>query len=241
MGPRVTYSVDGTIRIEEYSELRRFAVELEELNQALLEMGALVESSIHCSVQAFVNRDERLARQVIEDETRIDKMELDIDARATRLLALNHPVANDLRLLIIALKINTDLERMGDLAVNIAERTISLSQTLPFKPMIDTPRMALLVEDMLPLSLASFVKRDAALAGKVLPADHDVDAFRDNICSELVHVMQLDPAAVPSAIHLMFVARNLERIADHATNVAEDVIFLVRGIDVRHHSVEDQF
>ena len=220
--------------------MRHFAVELEELNQALLGMGALVESSIHCSVQALVNRDERMARRVIEDEIRINQMELDIDARVTRLLALNQPVAGDLRLLIIALKINTDLERMGDLAVNIAERAISLAKVPLVKPLIDTPRMASLVEDMLHSSLDAFVKRDAALAEKVLPADDEVDTIRDNIYSELLDVMQSNPTVVPSAIHLMFVARNLERIADHTTNIAEDVIFLVRGIDIRHHVAQEK-
>jgi phosphate transport system protein len=220
--------------------VRHFAVELEELNQALLGMGALVESSIHCSVQALVNRDERMARRVIEDEVRINQMELDIDARVTRLLALNQPVAGDLRLLIIALKINTDLERMGDLAVNIAERAISLAKVPLVKPLIDTPRMASLVEDMLHSSLDAFVKRDADLAEKVLPADDEVDSIRDNIYSELLEVMQHNPSIVPSAIHLMFVARNLERIADHTTNIAEDVIFLVRGIDIRHHTAQEK-
>ena len=220
--------------------MRHFAVELEELNQALLGMGALVESSIHCSVQALVNRDERMARRVIEDEVRINQMELDIDARVTRLLALNQPVAGDLRLLIIALKINTDLERMGDLAVNIAERAISLAKVPLVKPLIDTPRMASLVEDMLHSSLDAFVKRDADLAEKVLPADDEVDSIRDNIYSELLEVMQSNPSVVPSAIHLMFVARNLERIADHTTNIAEDVIFLVRGVDIRHHTAQEK-
>ena len=220
--------------------MRHFAVELEELNQALLEMGALVESTIHCSVQALVDRDERMARRVIEDETRVNQMELDVDSRVTRLLALNQPVAGDLRLLIIALKINTDLERMGDLAVNIAERAISLSKAPVVKPLIDTPRMASLVEDMLHSSLDAFVKRDAALAEKVLPADDEVDSIRDNIYSELLEVMQSNPSIVPSAIHLMFVARNLERIADHTTNIAEDVIFLVRGIDIRHHVAQEK-
>src|SRR5262249_48763539 len=160
-------------------QVRHFAVELEELNQALLEMGALVESTIHCSVQALVERDERMARRVIDDEGRVNQMELDIDSRVTRLLALNQPVARDLRLLIMALKINTDLERMGDLAVNIAERAISLMKVPPVKPLIDTPRMAALVEDMLHSSLDAFVKRDAALAQKVLPADDEVDDLRD--------------------------------------------------------------
>jgi phosphate transport system protein len=218
--------------------VRHFAVELEELNQALLEMGARVESSIHCSVQALVERDERMARRVIEDEGAINRMELDIDARVTRLLALNQPVAGDLRLLIMALKINTDLERMGDLAVNIAERALDLIRIPPVKPLIDTPRMAALVEDMLHWSLDAFVKRDTELAAKVLPTDDEVDDLRDGIYKELTELMQQSPEVVAGAIHLMFVARNLERIADHATNIAEDVIFLVKGIDVRHHATE---
>ncbi len=218
--------------------MRHFVVELEELNEAILAMGAMVESSIHCSVQALVERDERLARRVIEDEFRINQMELDIDSRVTRLLALNQPVASDLRLLIMALKINTDLERMGDLASNIAERAISLISVPPVKPLVDTPRMAALVEDMLHRSLDAFVTRDADLAAKVLPADDEVDDLRDGIYTELVAAMQNDPEVVKPAINLMFIARNLERIADHATNIAEDVIFLVRGVDVRHNSRE---
>jgi phosphate transport system protein len=205
--------------------VRHFAVELEELNQALLEMGARVESSIHCSVQALVERDERMARRVMEDERTINQMELDIDARATRLLALNQPVAGD-------------LERIGDLAVNIAERTVSLIRLPQVKPLIDTPHMAALVEDMLHWSLDAFVKRDAALAAKVLPTDDEVDDLRDRIYSELTELMQRDPDLVTGAVHLIFVALNLERIADHATNIAEDVIYLVNGVDVRHHATE---
>ena len=221
--------------------MRHFAVELEELNQALLEMGARVESSIHCSVQALVDRDERMARRVIDDEVTVNRMELDIDARATRLLALNQPVAGDLRLLIMALKINTDLERMGDLAVNIAERAIDLIRLPPIKPLIDTPRMASLVEDMLHWSLDAFVKRDPELAARVLPSDDEVDDLRDRIYKDLTELMQKNPEVVSGAIYLMFVARNLERIADHATNIAEDVIYLVRGVDVRHPaSVDDR-
>ena len=167
-------------------------------------------------------------------------MELDIDARVTRLLALNQPVAGDLRLLIMALKINTDLERMGDLAVEYGRAGDHVCPRCPpVKPLIDTPRMASLVEDMLHRSLDAFVKRDAVLAAKVLPADDEVDSLRDKIYSELLELMQLNPTVVPAAIHLMFVARNLERIADHTTNIAEDVIFLVRGVDVRHHATEN--
>lgn len=221
--------------------MRHFAAELEELNQALLEMGGLVESSIHTSVQALVEHDDRMARRVVEDELLINKMELDIDARVTRLLALNQPVAGDLRLLVMCLKINTDLERMGDLAVSVAERAISLNRlAAPLgKPLLEMPRMAAMVEDMLHRTLDAFVRRDADMAKDILPADDDVDSIRDGIYSELMATMRRDPALVDAAVHLMFIARNLERIADHATNIAEDVIYLVRGIDVRHHSVEE--
>jgi len=221
--------------------MRHFAAELEELNQALLEMGGLVESSIHTSVQALVEHDDRMARRVVEDELLINQMELDIDARVTRLLALNQPVAGDLRLLVMCLKINTDLERMGDLAVSVAERAISLNRlAAPLGgPLLEMPRMAAMVEDMLHRTLDAFVRRDADMAKDILPADDDVDSIRDGIYSELIATMRRDPALVDAAVHLMFIARNLERIADHATNIAEDVIYLVRGIDVRHHSVEE--
>ena len=146
--------------------MRHFAEELEELKQALLEMGALVESSIHTSVQALTEHDDRLARRVIEDEALINKMELDLDARVTRLLALNQPVAGDLRLLVMCLKINTDLERMGDLAVSVAERSISLNKlNAPLgQPQAEMPRMAAIVEDMLHRTLDAFVKGDVELA-----------------------------------------------------------------------------
>ncbi len=220
--------------------MRHFAEELEQLNQALLEMGGLVESSIHTSVQALVLGDDRLAQRVREDELLINKMELDIDARVTRLLALNQPVAGDLRLLVMCLKINTDLERMGDLAANVAERAVSLNKlAAPLgRPLIDMPRMASMVEDMLHRTLDAFVRRDADMASAILPADDDVDQLRDGVYKELIAIMRREPTLVDAAVHLMFVARSLERIADHATNIAEDVIYLVRGVDVRHHHVE---
>ena len=226
--------------------MRHFAEELDALNQALLEMSALVESSLHTAVQSLVEHDDRMARRVTEDEHLINRMELDLDARVTRLLALNQPVAGDLRFLVMCLKINTDLERMGDLAVSIAERAISLNamrgssghaQALG-QPLTDIPRMAGLVEDMLHRALDSFVQRDANLAKAVLPSDDEVDHIRNRIYIDLIALMQLEPTLVPAAVSLMFVARNLERIADHATNIAEDVIYLVRGVDVRHHATE---
>jgi phosphate transport system protein len=213
--------------------LRHFTVEMEELNELLLRMGALVESSIRRSVQSLVDRDKELAKAVMRDEPTINLMQVEVDARATRVLALNQPVARDLRFLTATLKINTDLERMGDLAVNIAERVIALVNRPPIKTLEDIPQMASLVQSMLLKSLDAFVKVDAELAQTICPADDEVDALRDKVYSELVEFMQRDPVTIPAAVDLIFVARNLERIADHATNIAEDVIFLAKGVDFR--------
>jgi phosphate transport system protein len=201
-------------------------------------MGGQVESAIHRSVRALVDRDADQARQVMRDEARINHMEIEIDNLTTRLMALRQPMAKDLRLLTAAMKINTDLERMGDLAVNIAQRALSLIAQPPVKPLIDIPKMAQLVESMLLRSLDAFVKGDDEAATSVLLSDDEVDALRDSVYQELVAYMQKDPGVVPAAVDLIFVARNLERIADHATNIAEDVVFLVKGVDVRHHAFE---
>ena len=216
--------------------MRHFTVELEELNQKLLEMGGLVESAISRSVRSLVDQDRELAEHVIRDEPRINRMEMEIDGMVTRLLALRQPVARDLRFLTSALKINTDLERIGDLAQHVAERSLSLMHHPLVKPMIDIPKMASLVQSMLLKCLDAFVNGDDVLARSVLLADDEVDALRDAVYTELQETMQRDPGVVPAAIDLIFVARNLERIGDHATNIAEDVVFLVKGIDVRHHA-----
>jgi len=220
--------------------LRQFSVELDELHEKVLQMGGQVESAIHRSVRALVDRDPEQARQVLRDEARINQMEIEVDNLITRLLALRQPMAKDLRFLTAAMKINTDLERMGDLAVNIAQRALSLIAQPPVKPLIDIPKMAQLVESMLLRSLDAFVKGDADVAHSVLLGDDEIDALRDSVYQELVAYMQRDPTIVPSAVDLIFVARNLERIADHATNIAEDVVFLVKGVDVRHHAMEVQ-
>jgi len=218
--------------------LRHFSVELAELHELLLQMGSLVESSIRRSVQSLVDRDKELAKAVMRDEPRINQMQVEVDAKTTRLLALNQPVARDLRFLTATLKINTDLERMGDLAVNIAERAIALINRPPLKPQTDIPRMAALAQSMLLKSLDAFVRVDADLAQSILPSDDEVDALKDSVYEELVDFMQCDPATIPAAVDLIFVARNLERIADHATNISEDVIFLATGTDVRHHMAD---
>jgi phosphate transport system protein len=219
--------------------LRHFIEELEELQARLLEMGTLVESAIHHSVLALVERNEDLAHQVLRNEDRINHLEVEIDELAVRLLALQQPMARDLRFITAAIKINTDLERMGDLAVNIVERASALIQRPQIKPLIDIPRMAQTVESMVRKSLDAFVKREPDLARSVLLSDDTVDRLKDEIHDELVSFMQNDPTVIPQAIDLILVARHLERIADHATNIAEDTLFLVKGVDVRHHLEPD--
>ena len=216
--------------------MRRFEEELEELKNKLLEMSGLVESAVYRSVLVLTEGDSEQAQEVLKNERRINQMEIEIDDAATSLLALQQPMAVDLRFLTAAIKINNDLERMGDLAVNIVERALSLMQQPTVKPLIDIPHMAKLTESMVRKSLDAFVRKDPELARSVLTSDDAVDDLRDTIYQELIRNMQEDPSSTPQCVNLMFVARNLERIADHATNIAEDVLFLVQGVDVRHHA-----
>ena len=216
--------------------MKHFQEELSDLKHRLLEMGGLVESAIYRSVLAVVEKDAEQAQQVLKNEARINQMEIEIDEFATRLLATQQPMAADLRFLTAAIKINSDLERMGDLAVNIVERALSLMHEPVIRPAIDIPQMAKLTESMVRKSLDSFVRGDAELARTVLLSDDAVDDLRDTIYEELLSFMQKDPSNVRPGVKLMFVARSLERLADHATNIAEDVLFLVQGVEVRHHA-----
>ena len=218
--------------------MRHFIEELDDLQKELLAMAGLVELAVHESVESLVERSPSRAQQVLVNEARINQMEIQIDEMATRLLATQQPMARDLRFLTAAIKINNDLERMGDLAVNIVERALSLIEQPPIHPAVDIPRMAELAERMVHDSLDSFVRRDAELARNVLLSDDAVDDLRDDIYQELIQFMQAEPDAIPRAIDLLFVARNLERIADHATNIAEDALFVIQGVDVRHHAEE---
>ena len=216
--------------------MRHFVEELDYLRSRLLEMSALVEDSVYRSVLSLADKDPQQAQKVLQNEAEINRMEIEIDDLATRLLALQQPMATDLRLLTSAIKINNDLERMGDLAVNIVERALSLINEPLIKPLIDIPAMSTRVQSMIRKSLDAFVKRDAELARTVLVSDDAVDELRDSIYEELISYMERDPKTIRQGINLMFVARNLERLADHATNIAEDVLFLVEGVDVRHHA-----
>ena len=215
--------------------MRHFVTALTELQNKLLEMGGLVEASIRSSTRSLTERDEQMARSVWDIETRINQMDIDVDEFATRLLATQQPVARDLRFLTAAIKINSDLERMGDLAINIAQRSLSLIRRTEVSLMIDIPHMSSVVESMVHKSLDSFVQRDPELAHSVLLSDDEVDDLKNAVYRELLAMTEEGKAPVASAFDLIFVAHNLERIADHATNIAEDVLFLIKGVDVRHH------
>jgi phosphate transport system protein len=219
--------------------LEHLREELQELNSRLLEMSSLVENSIQRSVNAVVAHDELAARKVFENEGRINQLEIMIDNLAIRLLALQQPMAVDLRFVTMAIKINNNLERMGDIAVNIAGRALSLLTLSRVTPRIDIPHMSNLAQDMIRNSIDAFVRRDAELAREVLTSDDAVDSLRDDMYAEIVRFMEEDSSRVHPGIDYLFIARGLERLADHATNIAEDVLFFVQGIEVRHH-VEEQ-
>jgi phosphate transport system protein len=213
-----------------------FHKELEELKENLLTMAAMVEEAIRDSVQSLVRRDSNLAQKTFEFEDRINKTEIAIDDMCLKLLALRQPMAADLRFITSAMKIITDLERMGDQAVNIAERAISLNQEPQLKPYIDIPRMAEITQSMVKDVLDGFVNRDSKLARSVCERDDLVDGLNEQVFRELLTYMIADPKAITRAVHLMIVSRCLERIADHATNIAEDVIFMVDALVIKHHA-----
>ncbi len=215
-------------------ERRHFELELEELKQRLLWMAGLAEKAVHEAVQALFEKKEDLARKVLEEETAINDMQLEIDDRVLRLLALQQPMAVDLRFILSASRINNDLERIGDQAVNIAQAALRILRHPQVKPYVDLPRMSALAEGMVRDSLNALVQRDAELARSVLVRDDEVDRLRDQIFRELLTYMMENSAVIFSAFELILVAKNLERIGDHATNIAEDVIYMVAGRDIRH-------
>jgi phosphate transport system protein len=217
-----------------------FQKELDELKERLLKMAAMVEEAIRDSVQALVKRDSDLAQKIIEREDRINKMEIAIDEMCLRLLALRQPMAVDLRFITSAMKITTDLERMGDQAVNISERAIALSQEPQLKPYIDLPRMAEITQSMVKDVLNAFVNRDSKLARSVCERDDLVDGLNEQVMRELLTYMMADTKTISRAVHLVIIARCLERIADHATNIAEDVIFMIDALVIKHHADEKE-
>lgn len=213
-----------------------FQKELDELKESLLKMATLVEEMIRDAVQSLVKRDSDLAQKTFKGEDRINAMEIVIEDMCLKLLALRQPVATDLRFITSAMKIVTDLERMGDQAVNIAERAISLNQEPQLKPYIDIPRMAEITQSMVRGVLDAFVNRDSKLARSVCERDNLVDGLNDQVFRELLTYMISDSKTITRAVDLMIVSRCLERIADHATNIAEDVIFVVDALVIKHHA-----
>lgn len=213
---------------------RHFEVELQALRDRLLAMGGLAETMIHTGIKALVDRDESLVQTVLAHEEEMDLLCIEIDDRCFTQMALRQPMASDLRLLVASIKINSDLERIGDQAVSIALRARSLLNQPQLKPLIDIPRMATIVQEMVRNSLDAFVRQDPELARKVIDGDDEVDNLRDQVFRELLTYMMGDTATIPRALDLILISRNLERIADHATNIAEDVIYLVEGDIVKH-------
>jgi phosphate transport system protein len=220
------------------AQLPHFQEELDQLKARLLEMGGLAEDRVRSAVRALVDRDHGLIDAVLAGDTPINQLHIEIDGRCFKLLALHQPMAVDLRFILSAVKINTDLERVGDLAINIGEAGLRYLSHPPVKALIDIPRMADIAQRMLRDALDAFVRRDTVLAQQVLDADDALDALKTQVFRELLTYMLADPHTIEPSLDLILISRHLERIGDHATNVAEDVIFMVLAKDVRHHSGE---
>jgi phosphate transport system protein len=211
-----------------------FQKELHKLNDLILKMGGMVEKAIFNSVEALKKNNPKMAQEVVTADDDLDQIELVVDEMCLELLATQQPMAVDLRFITTGMRIGSDLERIGDLAVDIAQRSIELAEQPLLKPLIDIPKMAELAEKMVHKALDAFVKRDVALARTLWDDEEKVDGYRDLVSDELTEIMTKDPTATPRALPLILIARHLERIADHATNIAEDVVYMVEGKVVKH-------
>ena len=215
---------------------RHFDDELKELRKDILEMSDLARDAISRSIEALKNRDKVQAQKVIDDDGNIDELELVIDEKCIDLIALYQPMATDLRFVTTGLKLNAELERIADLAVDIAQRVLELADKPLLKPLIDIPKLSAVAQNMVREAIDSFVKKDADLANKVIISDNEADNLRNSICTELINDYMLrDASTANRAVPLLLVARHLERICDHATNIAEDVIYMVEGKTIKHH------
>jgi phosphate transport system protein len=213
---------------------RQYEVELRGLRANLLKMGGLVERQIAEAVQSLVNRDTFKARETIARDAEVNRMDIETDDRCTQLLALHQPAASDLRFITTGLKITTDLERIGDNAVNICERAVELNEEPQLKPYIDIPRMATIAQSMVKDSLDALMRDDTVLAEEVIARDDEVDNLNYQIYRELLSYMAEDPQTIARATRILFVSKYLERIADHATNIAEMVVYMVKGRNIKH-------
>jgi phosphate transport system protein len=216
-----------------------FDEELKALKEKILKIGSLVETAIHMSVQSLVERNSELAREVIKKDHKINALDVEIDEECIRLIALRQPKARDLRFITIAMKITSDLERMGDLAVNIAERALELNEEPILKPYIDIPRMTDISEGMVRDSLDALVKECTNLPYEVINKDDEVDQLTVQVFNELLLYMIQDPTTISRAMRISYIAKYLERISDHATNIAEMVIYLCQGKMIRHTGLSE--
>ncbi|HVN89067.1 MAG TPA: phosphate signaling complex protein PhoU [Candidatus Binataceae bacterium] len=213
---------------------RQYEEDLRALRSGLIKMGGLVESQIADAIEALIERDTERARATIARDAEVNRMDVENDEAAIRLLALHQPAAGDLRFITTALKITTDLERIGDNAVNICERVLELNQEPQLKPYIDIPRMTAITQSMVKDSVDAFMRDDPDLAEAVIERDDEVDGLNHQIYRELLSYMVEDPATIQRATRILFVSKNLERVADHATNIAEMVVYMVKGRTIRH-------
>lgn len=215
---------------------RYFDEELRELNKKILQMSAEVEESIGKSIKALRELNKERAQEVIGYDDTIDRIDLEIEEKCLSLIALYQPAAADLRFIVMCMKIATDLERIADLAVDVAQRVLEIADRPLLKPLIDIPKLATLAQNMVRDAINSFVNKDTELAKSVILRDNEADELRNLVQSELINdYMSKDPTTAPRAVALLLVARHLERICDHATNIAEDVIYMVKAEQVRHH------
>ncbi|MBI4605890.1 MAG: phosphate signaling complex protein PhoU [Planctomycetes bacterium] len=214
--------------------MRRFDQQLLALKQRVAAMGETAQAMVRDAMRALLERDEGLIRAVLAGEDKLDRFQVEIDDEAIRLMAIQSPVASDLRLLLMVARINTELERVGDLCVNACENVKMLLSEPPLKPLIDLPKMAEAAGGMLDESLKAFLESSTEKALPVIRRDDEVDALNDQVFRELLTYMLGDPATIARSLSLILLARSLERIADHATNIAEEVVYLVKGEDIRH-------
>jgi len=214
---------------------RQFDEELKKLKEKLMQMASLTEKSISLAVRSLKDRKEKLAHQVFEGEEAVNLLDVEIDNLGLQLLALRQPMAVDLRFISSAMRIAVELERIADLSVNIAERVLDLLKVPLLKPLIDIPRMAEMAQNMVKDSIDAFINRDDQLARNVCERDDEVDDLNNQIFRELLTYMMQDPTTIKRAVDLILVARHLERMADHATNISEDVIYFVKGKTIKHH------
>jgi len=217
---------------------RHFDAQIQEVLQKLVLMGRLAGSMIGLALRALMERDEAYCAEIERKEDEVDRLQLEVDDRAIKLTALQQPVGTDVRFLFMASRIATELERIADQAVNISQNIHYLLQAPPLKPLIDLPIMAEVAQKMVGNAVEALIKRDLALADLVLKEEEKIDAFRDQIFRELLTYMMADPATIPRALALILISRNLERVGDHATNIAEEVVYLVQGHDVRHPAAQ---